>query len=137
MLKYIKALVIAIRAHKGQKDKAGKPYIMHPIRVAFGVKGLDCKVVALLHDVLEDSKLYTIDDFRFLNSEQKDALLLLTHEKNEPYFDYIDKIKQNRIARAVKISDLKQNSNLNRLKQITDKDIIRCDKYKKAIMILN
>lgn len=135
MLTLIKAFIIMLKAHKGQKDKGGKPYIFHPINVMLGVKTFDAKVVALLHDVIEDSE-YTIDDVGFLTDRQKNALLLLTHSDEESYFDYIEKIKANNIAKEVKLSDLKQNSNLKRLKNITIKDLKRKEKYKKAIQLL-
>lgn len=125
-----------LKAHKGQKDKAGKAYFWHPINVALGVKGIKIKTVALLHDVLEDSDLYTVDDFWFLDPVQKEALLLMTHDKTVDYLDYVKAIKTNPIARVVKLSDLKQNSNLNRLKKVTKKDIKRKEKYRKAQQIL-
>ena len=69
MINYIKALIIMFQAHKGQKDKAGRVYIFHPLAVSFGVKTKDAKIVALLHDVLEDSN-YTIEDLDFLTEKQ-------------------------------------------------------------------
>lgn len=101
-----------------------------------GVKGIREKTVALLHDVLEDSNIFSIEDFNFLDEEQKEAILLLTHNKNVNYIDYIENIKKNNIAKAVKISDLKHNSNLNRLNRITEKDLKRKEKYNKALKIL-
>lgn len=136
MLRLFKAFFIMLRAHSGQKDKAGKCYIFHPINVALGVNGVRAKTVALLHDVLEDSELYSIKDFSFLDEEQMEAILLLTHSANEEYFNYINKVKTNKIALAVKLSDLRHNSNLKRLKTITEKDIDRKNKYLKAIEIL-
>jgi len=136
MINYLKALIIMFKAHKGQKDKAGKAYIFHPLKVSFGVKTKDAKIVALLHDVIEDSN-YTIEDLNFLTEKQKYSLDLLTHKKDESYFDYIEKIKHNDIAKEVKLSDLKHNSNLKRLKNITEKDLERVEKYKKAIEILS
>ena len=136
MFKLFKAFFIMLRAHIGQKDKAGKCYIFHPINVALGVKGIRAKTVALLHDVLEDSDLYSFKDFSFLDEEQMDAILLLTHTEKVNYFDYINRIKTNKIALAVKLSDLKHNSNLKRLKTITEKDISRRNKYLKAMEIL-
>ena len=133
MINYIKALRIAFVAHRGQYDKGGKPYIWHPINVSKGVKDKYAKVVALLHDVLEDSDKFTIEDFNFLNNEQKQSLLLLKHDKCVPYFDYIDNIKADKIAKEVKIQDLKQNMNLTRLKEITIKDIEREKKYIEAL----
>lgn len=136
MLRLFKAFFIMLRAHINQKDKAGRCYIFHPINVALGVKGIRTKTVALLHDVLEDSDLYNIKDFSFLDEEQMEAILLLTHSANEEYFNYINKVKTNKIALAVKLSDLRHNSNLKRLKTITEKDINRRNKYLKAIEIL-
>lgn len=135
MINFLKAIFIAIKAHKGQKDKGGRRYIFHPIKVSLGVKSKDAKIVAILHDVLEDSN-YTIKDLNFLTYKQKKALLLLTHKKDEDYFEYIYKIKKNTIAKEVKLSDLKQNMNLKRLKNIDKKDIKRYDKYTEAIRIL-
>lgn len=137
MLKLVKAFFIMMKAHRGQKDKAGKPYYRHPLKVAIGVKGLKAKTVALLHDVIEDNKKYSIDLFDFLDSEQKEALLLLTHDKTDGYFSYINRIKSNRIAKSVKVKDLEHNSNLRRLKEITQKDIERVEKYKRAMLILS
>lgn len=136
MFAILRALNIARKAHRGQKDKAGKPYILHPVRVALGVKGQKAKVIALLHDVLEDSDKYRIEDLSFLDEKQREALLLLTHDKEVPYFEYVEKIKSNPLAKEVKLSDLKQNSNLKRLRTVTEKDRTRAEKYKKAISIL-
>lgn len=135
MLKLIKALLVAIKAHQGQKDKGGKPYILHPIRVALNVKGKDEKIVALLHDVIEDTS-YTIEDLEFLTEEQRKVLLLLTHDDNTPYMEYIEEVKKNKIASKVKLADLEQNMNLKRLKTVTNKDLKRLEKYKKAKEIL-
>ncbi|MFR9276550.1 MAG: GTP pyrophosphokinase [Peptoniphilus senegalensis] len=135
MLNLIKAFIVAIKAHQGQKDKGGKPYILHPIRVALNVKGKDERIVALLHDVIEDTN-YTIDNLDFLTKEQKDALLLLTHDKSVPYMEYIRKVKKNKIASKVKLADLEQNMNLKRLKTISNKDLKRLEKYKRAKEIL-
>ena len=136
MLRLFKAFFIMLRAHINQKDKAGRCYIFHPINVALGVNGVRAKTVALLHDVLEDSELYSIEDFKFLDKEQMEAILLLTHSANEEYFNYINKVKTNKIALDVKLSDLMHNSNLKRLKTITERDINRRNKYLKAIEIL-
>ena len=111
--------------------------MFHPINVALGVRGVRAKTVALLHDILEDSNLYSFDDFDFLDNEQREAILLLTHKKEQNYFDYINNIKTNKIATAVKLSDLRHNSDLNRLKNITGKDIERKNKYLQAINILS
>lgn len=132
MLNYIKAFFIMLNAHKGQKDKGGHTYFLHPLRVSKKISDRRYKIVALLHDVLEDSDKYTINDFDFLDSEQKDALIKLTHPENVAYMDYVKNIKSNSIARKVKLMDLEDNMNLNRLKCLTEKDFKRVEKYKKA-----
>ena len=101
------------------------------------VRTKKAKAVVLLHDTLEDSAAFTIEDFDFLDREQKESLLLLTHNKSIPYFECIEKIKQNMLAKEVKQQDLLQNINLNRLKNITTKDIARVKKYTEALEILN
>ena len=136
MLRLFKAFFIMLRAHINQKDKAGRCYIFHPINVALGVNGVRAKTVALLYDVLEDSELYSIKDFNFLDKEQMEGILLLTHNTDEEYFDYINRVKTNKIALAVKLSDLRHNLNLKRLKTITEKDINRRNKYLNAMEIL-
>ena len=136
MLRLFKAFFMMLRAHINQKDKAGRCYIFHPINVALGVNGVRAKTVALLHDVLEDSEFYSIEDFKFLDKEQMEAILLLTHNADEEYFAYINRVKTNKIALDVKLSDLRHNSNLKRLKTITERDINRRNKYLKAIEIL-
>ncbi|NMD38488.1 MAG: GTP pyrophosphokinase, partial [Christensenellaceae bacterium] len=133
---YLKAFIMALKAHYKQKDKSGKPYILHPLNVALRVKSKKAKVVALLHDVLEDSDKFSIENFIFLDESQKEALLLLTHNKNVPYMDYIQLISKNEIAKEVKIQDLIQNLNLGRLKSIKEKDISRTKKYINALEIL-
>lgn len=136
MFKYFRAFFTMLRAHKGQKDKAGKPYFLHPLRVSRGCESKSGKIVGLLHDVVEDNDDYKIDDFTFLNDQELSALELLTHDKDIDYFTYIEKIKTNPLAKEVKLSDLKDNSNLNRLAKIEKKDLERVEKYKKAQQIL-
>lgn len=136
MIDYIKAFIIMLKAHWKQRDKGNHLYIFHPIRVSRKCKSKSAKLVALLHDVIEDNPNYSISDFKFLNEEEKEALELLTHSKDVAYFDYIKEVKNNKIAREVKLSDLKDNSNLNRLLTVTDKDIKRLEKYKLAQNIL-
>lgn len=122
MINYIKSFIIMLKAHWKQRDKGNHLYIFHPIRVSRKCKSKSAKLVALLHDVIEDNPNYSIEDFTFLNEEEKEALALLTHNKDIAYFDYINDVKSNKIAREVKLSDLKDNSNLKRLSNITDKD---------------
>lgn len=86
---------------------------------------------------MEDSNKYEIKDFNFLDEEQKEALLLLTHNDSDEYFEYVKRIKQNKIAREVKLMDLKDNMNLKRLKDISKNDEKRLEKYQIARDILS
>ena len=138
-LRVRKAFEIAKKAHAGQVDKAGVNYIFHPMTVAFQCGGDDSAIiVALLHDVAEDTNL-TIENLRDeinLTAEEVLALKILTHDKNIPYFEYIQKIKTNSLATKVKIADLKNNSDLSRISLPTEKDLSRVEKYQRALQIL-
>lgn len=132
-----RAIKLAQKYHEGQFDKGGQPYIDHPLRVMNGVESIDEKVVAVLHDVLEDcdvSKEKLIEEGIPYYLVEK--LEILCKGKNENYFDYIERIKVDPLAIKVKLSDLKDNMNLERLKEVTEKDIKRLEKYKKAKEIL-
>lgn len=134
----IKAMKFAYKAHLGQVDKAGVPYIFHPIHLAEQMKDEDTTVVALLHDVVEDTK-YTLKDLKDMGFTEKqvDAVSFMTHDKKEPYLDYVKRVKMNPIAKAVKIADLKHNSDITRVKNPTSKDYERLEKkYKPAMKIL-
>lgn len=133
------AIKIAFDAHNGQYDKSGLPYILHPIHLAEQMTDETSIIVALLHDVVEDSN-YTLEELSKygLGKEKEEVietLRLLTHDKSVPYMDYIEAIKSNPIARKVKIADLKHNSDLTRLKP-TKVDLKRVEKYKQALEIL-
>ena len=132
-----KAMKLCYEAHKDQVDKSGMPYVFHPFHVAEQMKDEATTIVALLHDVVEDTE-YTLDDIAAMGFGQDvvDALALMTHDKSVPYLDYVAKIKDNPIARAVKLADLAHNSDPTRLDAIEKKDKERLDKYKKAIRIL-
>ncbi len=131
-----KAINIAYEAHMGQFDRFGMPYIFHPYHLAEQMDSEEECVTALLHDVVEDTNV-TFDDLeKEFPSSIIDALKLLTHDKSIDYMEYIKPIKNNDIARKVKLADLNHNSDLSRLKVITKKDIERAEKYKKAICYL-
>lgn len=132
-----KALNIAYEAHKCQLDKSGLPYIFHPFHLAEQMNDEYSTCVALLHDVIEDSD-YNIQDLIVLGFPTPviEAIRVLTHSKDIPYFDYIDKVKKNTLATRVKIEDLKHNSDLTRLNKISDEDLKRIEKYKNALSIL-
>jgi (p)ppGpp synthase/HD superfamily hydrolase len=110
-----KALQIAAKAHEGQRDKEGQPYILHPLRVMMAVEGEEAKVVAVLHDVVEDTSV-TLDDLRQAGFTERvlAAVACVTHRKNEPYADYVVRCKGDDIARRVKLADLQDNTRLDR-----------------------
>jgi (p)ppGpp synthase/HD superfamily hydrolase len=128
-----KALQIAAKAHEGQKDKSGLPYILHPLRVMMRVEGEEAQMVAVLHDVIEDTSV-TVADLRQAGfSEQViAAVLCVTHQKDEPYADYVVRCKGNDVARRVKLADLEDNSRLDRIlvrPQRFEADVARLRKY--------
>lgn len=132
-----KAMKIAFDAHKEQTDKNGLPYIYHPIHLAEQMTDEATICVALLHDVVEDT------DTTFEQLEAADfpeevmaALRLMTHDDTVPYMDYIRELKPNPIATAVKLADLRHNSDLTRLDVVDAKALQRAEKYKQAIRLL-
>ncbi len=129
---------IAKRAHKGQVDKAGAPYILHPETVASFVTKDDEKIVAYLHDVIEDTpcQLRDLENTGF-SSEIIKAVDLLTRKTGQSYKQYLKLVKTNELARVVKLADLKHNSDLSRLTHITENDIKRLKKYQDAIVFLS
>lgn len=130
------AKFVATKTHEGQTDKAGVDYIEHPIKVASLVDGENEKVCALLHDVMEDTE-FPESALRILfGDEIVDTLLLLTHCDGESYEEYIEKISESELATKVKIADLTHNSDLTRLKEITEKDLKRYEKYQRSIEYL-
>lgn len=131
-----KAMIIAYNAHQGQVDRAGVPYIYHPIHLAEQMDTETECVVALLHDVVEDTDITFADLYEYFPKEIIDILKLLTHDKSVDYMDYVKKIKENSIAKKIKIADIKHNSDESRLDKITPKDILRRGKYQKALKIL-
>ena len=132
-----KALKISFNAHKNQVDKTGVPYIFHPFHLAEQMDDEASVCVALLHDVIEDTD-YTFNDLEKegFTKEIIDAIKLITHDSNVPYLDYVNMIKENSIARKVKLADLKHNSDLSRLDLSVDKIPTKLDLYLEAIKIL-
>ena len=109
------ALMIAVEAHKGQVDKNGMPYILHPIAVMQKVEGLELKTIAILHDTIEDT--YVTEDFLLEAGIPKnivDVVALLTKPQNEPYESYLRRVKENPMAKAVKLADLAHNTSPER-----------------------
>ena len=132
-----KALVLCFAAHKDQTDKSGIPYVFHPFHLAEQMDSELTTVVALLHDVVEDSE-YTLADLTDMGfpAEVTDAVALMTHGEGVPYLDYVAKIKENPIARKVKLADLRHNSDLSRLDRVDAKALARVEKYAAAIRLL-
>ena len=130
---YDKALQIAIRAHKGQKDKAGHDYILHPIRVSERCDDPRAKIVALLHDTIEDTDV-TADYLREegFTEEIVEAVLAVTRREGEEYDDYVRRAAQNELGRMVKRADLEDNMDIRRLPELTDRDVERLRKYLRA-----
>ena len=133
-----KALKLCFEAHKDQVDKSGMPYVFHPFHLAEQMPDENTTVTALLHDVAEDTD-YTVNDIAAMGfpKEVTDALALLTHDKSVPYLDYVAAIKANPVARAVKLADLRHNSDLDRLDFVDQAALRRKEKYAKAIEILS
>lgn len=134
-----KAMNLCFEAHKNQKDKSGQPYVFHPFHLAEQMETEATTVAALLHDVVEDTD-YSFDDLISMGfpAEIVSSLRLLTHDFGADYFAYVSALKNDPVARAVKIADLTHNSDLTRLdpNEITERDLARAEKYKKALEIL-
>ena len=131
------ALKLCFESHKDQTDKSGMPYVFHPFHLAEQMTDEKTTIVALLHDVIEDTE-YTIEELRNLgfDGDVLTAISLLTHNSDISYMEYVASIKTNKIAKVVKLADLRHNSDLTRLDIITEKDQKRAEKYLKAIKLL-
>lgn len=132
-----KVLNFAYEAHHGQKDKSDVPYIFHPYHLAEQMDNEKEVVTALLHDVMEDTD-FTVEDIEKLGvgEEVIAALLLLTHDKNVPYLEYVDKLKYNDLARKIKLADLIHNSDVSRCDKDDEYAKKRHEKYALAIKLL-
>ncbi len=126
------AIEIAVEAHKGRKDRYGQPYILHPLRVMIRMNTEQEKITAVLHDVIEDTDI-TMEDLRKKGFTENilTAVDCMTKREGEPYDDYIKRTKSNPISLKVKIADLEDNMDIRRIKNITEKDIERLNKYRK------
>lgn len=129
-----KAIAIAAMAHDGQFDRAGKPYILHPLSVMFRMDTDEERIVAVLHDTIEDTNI-TIDELREegYSEEVIAALELLSKESDEvPYMPFIEKIKTNALATKVKKADIQENMREDRAPIVSESDRARMAKYQKA-----
>ena len=137
-----RAIEIAARAHAGALDRAGKPYILHPLRVMMRVDGEEEKIVAVLHDVVEDSD-WTLEGLAKEGFSKKivaavDALSRRVEDdgRKEPYGDFVKRAAANPLARPVKEADLLDNMDLLRLPELTEKDLKRVAKYHHALAVV-
>jgi (p)ppGpp synthase/HD superfamily hydrolase len=128
---------IANKAHHGQIDKGGSPYIEHPLAVANSVVDLEQKIVALLHDVLEDSHLSANDLLQHgFTKRIVRSIQTLTKQDDESYESYLARVKCDNNALNVKIADIKHNLDISRIPNATQADYDRLEKYKKALAFL-
>jgi (p)ppGpp synthase/HD superfamily hydrolase len=132
-----KAIILAAWAHKGQKDKAGAPYILHPLRVMLAMYTESGMTTAILHDVTEDTplKLSDLTEMGF-SEEIVDAVDHLTKRAGEPYDTFIRRVKESAMATAVKLADINDNMDLKRIASPTKTDHERVKKYVRARAIL-
>lgn len=128
------AIAVAATAHAGQVDKGGQPYILHPLRVMADVVGLNERIVAVLHDVIEDSDTYSLDQAQVdFGIEVAMALDAITKRKGETYDAYLGRVAANKLATTVKLADMRDNSDLSRLGGLpTKSDWERLEKYQVA-----
>lgn len=133
-----KAIALAVKAHRGQIDKAGQPYILHPIRVMSAMDSVEEKMAAVLHDVIEDSPM-NLDGLRLEGFPEAvvAAVDSLTRRPGETYTDFIARACLNPIARRVKRADLLDNLDVTRIDRLTDRDLNRMAKYHRALRQLD
>ncbi|WP_085704205.1 HD domain-containing protein [Pseudomonas sp. B15(2017)] len=129
-----RAIAIAATAHAGQVDKGGAPYILHPLKVMLRMSSLDERIVAVLHDVVEDCGI-SLDDLRKegFSEEVLSAIESVTKVPGESYEDFVERAAQNPIGRVVKLADLEENSDLSRIASPSWEDLERIEKYRRAI----
>ena len=133
-----RAIRIAVEAHVGQKDKAGQPYILHPMRIMLRMRTETEMIVGILHDVVEDNNDWSIGrlEQEGFSDEILQAIDCLTRKEDESYENFIARLKGNRLARTVKVADLQDNTNICRIKSIGEQDIERLVKYHGALQLL-
>lgn len=129
-----RAIVIAATAHAGQVDKGGAPYILHPLKVMLRMSSLEERIVAVLHDVVEDCGI-SLEDLRKEGFSEAvlSAIESVTKVPGESYEDFVERAAQNPIGRVVKLADLEENSDLSRIASPSWEDLERIEKYRRAI----
>lgn len=134
-----RAIRIAVKAHKGQTDKYGAPYILHPMRVMGMGRTDDEKIVGILHDVVEDSD-WTFDDLRREGFAERiiEALDCVTkRSEDEDYDRFVARTRTNDLAIRVKLNDLSDNMDVRRMDEVREKDLKRMNKYLRAYKLLS
>jgi (p)ppGpp synthase/HD superfamily hydrolase len=128
-----RAIEIAVIAHQGQRQRNGLPYVLHPLTLMLAMETVPAKIVAVLHDVVEDSEwtLAQLEAEGFA-PDILAALDCLTHQPDEPYEAYIDRLSENALARQVKLADLRDNMDIQRLPTLHDRDLERLRRYHQA-----
>ena len=127
------ALELAVEKHKNQTDKAGNPYILHPLHVMENVNSKEGKIIAILHDIIEDTDI--TEDYLLkigLSKRIVDAVVALTRSEDIDYQEYIKNLGSNPLAKEVKLADLEHNMDLKRLPTLEEKDLERNRKYQIA-----
>ncbi len=130
------AKALAERMHEGQLDKAGQPYITHPMRVALRLRSPEAQVVGWLHDTVEDTALSLKEVEAWFGPDTAGAVDAVSRREGEAWEDYLERVRANPVARQVKISDLIDNSNLGRIPHVTLRDVERQAKYNRALKML-
>lgn len=132
-----KAIAIACKAHKGQVDKAGQPYILHPLRLMLNFDNEDQRIIAVLHDVVEDSDV-SLNNLKAegFSEEILEAINCLSKKPGENYQDFILRISKNDLASAVKIEDINDNLDVTRIDKLSSEDLVRIEKYHRALKFL-
>jgi len=147
------AIKIAVEAHTGQVDKGGNPYILHPLRVMLSLNTEEQRIVSVLHDVVEDcagwswerleAEGFSEEIIQALKSvsktpeEEAKYRSLPEDQKLDHYLQFIERAKANKIGRQVKAADIKDNLDISRIDEITQRDIHRLNRYKAALKLLN
>ena len=127
------AIALAVEAHRGQRDKAGQSYILHPLRVMMRLETDEERTVAILHDVVEDTP-WTLERLRAAGYPEAvlSALDALTRRDGETYEAFIERLRPDALARRVKLADLEDNMDVRRLASVTPKDTERLARYRAA-----
>lgn len=127
------AISLAVKQHEGQVDKANAPYILHPLRVMLNTPTIEHKIVAVLHDILEDTETTIEDLYQFGFQEHIiDAIVALTKKQGETRLEAAQRARQNPIARVVKLADINDNMDLSRIQSPTVKDFERLKEYQQV-----